>query len=334
MSALGAKDVPGPSPDGSRGILDGEGRRVPRAGRLVVAAAAGHARSGGRGAGRGEGASLPPRAREGPVLRDAQANRVIVVLKTQHRGRLASAASVRARAGPQARERHAADRPRQRRPAARSRASYTILNALRRHRLGAHAQQRLGSRSARRRGHPRRDGHAAHPGHRRRAVAGTAAPSPGNPTTPQSGDLPDRPGQAAARARGAADHAHRLQGPDDPAGRRTWPRARASRSRSSPTAWTSTTRTSSGPDGSHVFIDYRDFTGDGPERAVRRRRGVRRRELDRRAGPPGLRPVELRQPRPPAAARAATSRVRGVAPGRVADRHEGVRRRERARSPR
>ena len=39
-----------------------------------------------------------------------------------------------------------------------------------------------------------------------------------------------------------------------------------------------------------------------PERADRRRRGVRRRELDRRAGPPGLRRLELRQPGPPAAA--------------------------------
>ena len=41
------------------------------------------------------------------VLRDAQANRVVVVLKAQHRGRLATAASVRARVGLQARERRA-----------------------------------------------------------------------------------------------------------------------------------------------------------------------------------------------------------------------------------
>ena len=40
------------------------------------------------------------------------------------------------------------------------------------------------------------------------------------------------------------------------------------------------------PDGSHVFFDYRDFTGDGPGRTDGRWRGVRRRELDRR---PGLR---------------------------------------------
>jgi hypothetical protein len=41
------------------------------------------------------------------VLRDARANRVLVVLKTQHGGRLATAASVRARVSLQARERHA-----------------------------------------------------------------------------------------------------------------------------------------------------------------------------------------------------------------------------------
>jgi hypothetical protein len=35
------------------------------------------------------------------VLRDARANRVVIVLKTQHRGRLATAASVRARASVQ-----------------------------------------------------------------------------------------------------------------------------------------------------------------------------------------------------------------------------------------
>ena len=56
------------------------------------------------------------------------------------------------------------------------------------------------------------------------------------------------------------------------------------------------------PDGSHVFIDYRDFTGEGPNAPTGGGRGVRRRELDRRAGPPGLRPLEVRQPRAPAAA--------------------------------
>ena len=41
-------------------------------------------------------------------------------------------------------------------------------------------------------------------------------------------------------------------------------------------------------DGSHVFIDYRDFTAEGPNAPSGARRGVRRRELDRRAGTPGL----------------------------------------------
>ena len=78
-----------------------------RAARLVVAAAlamlalAGAAQAGAR---------MPHfhhALAKSRVLRDARANRVVVVLKTQHRGRLATSASVRARASLQARERHA-----------------------------------------------------------------------------------------------------------------------------------------------------------------------------------------------------------------------------------
>ena len=59
-------------------------------------------------------------------------------------------------------------------------------------------------------------------------------------------------------------------------------------------------------------------------RADRRRRGLRRRQLDRRAGPPGLRPAPVRQPGAPAAAGLQHHRPRHGArrePGRA----EGVR---------
>ena len=67
-----------------------------RAPRLVVAALAVLALAGATQA----GARMPRfhhALATSHVLRDARANRVVVVLKTQHRGRLATAASVRAR---------------------------------------------------------------------------------------------------------------------------------------------------------------------------------------------------------------------------------------------
>ena len=56
------------------------------------------------------------------------------------------------------------------------------------------------------------------------------------------------------------------------------------------------------PDGSHVFIDYQDFSGEGPFAPTAGGEAFGDAELDRRAGPPDVRPGRLRQPRAPAAA--------------------------------
>ena len=55
--------------------------------------------------------------------------------------------------------------------------------------------------------------------------------------------------------------------------------------------------------GQHVIFDYQDFSGFGPTRPDRRPRGVPGRGHDRLAGQPDLRPVRVRQPGAPAAAR-------------------------------
>ncbi len=64
--------------------------------------------------------------------------------------------------------------------------------------------------------------------------------------------------------------------------------------------------------GQHVFVDYKDFSGEGTNVRDRRRGGVRRRQLDRRAGPRGL-----QRGRVWAACRErrCNIRVEGVAPG-------------------
>ena len=53
------------------------------------------------------------------------------------------------------------------------------------------------------------------------------------------------------------------------------------------------------PNGTSAFIDYQDFTGDGPGQPTERRRGVPRRQLDRRPGPARLRRQRLQRPARP-----------------------------------
>ena len=180
------------------------------------------------------------------ILRAAKAsNRVIVVLKAQQKGQLASASSVKARSAGQRRQR----RPLIARIAASGGSltrQYTTLNA-----FGATVssglQKRLeadptvaavipdavvtpvqapatigqNNRSRRPAGHPRAT--------RRRRRRGSA-----RPTRPSRCSSPRR-----CRRCTSPTTTPRSRRP------RTWPRARASRSRSSPTAWTSTTPTSS-----------------------------------------------------------------------------------------
>ena len=55
------------------------------------------------------------------------------------------------------------------------------------------------------------------------------------------------------------------------------------------------------PDGSHVFIDYQDFTGEGPNAPTSGAEAFGDASCDRGAGPADLRPVRVREPRAPAA---------------------------------
>ena len=67
-------------------------------------------------------------------------------------------------------------------------------------------------------------------------------------------------------------------------------------------------------DGSHVFTDYQDFSGTDPNGRPERRRGLRRRQLDRRAGPHSYDLSKYVMPRHPLPA-GCNITVRGVAPG-------------------
>ena len=197
------------------------------------------------------------------IQRDARAtHRVIVVLKSQQRGRLSSAFAVRARR---------AAEERQRRPLiARLTASglsvtrqFTVTERLRRDglRRGAEAP---GGEPERRRRHPRREGDAGpgsggvgrEPGRRQRL-------DPGNPTTPQTGICPTDPSKPLLEPE-ALQTMHVAY--NDP----TIPQA----ANLATGAGVKVAFFADGvdinnpdfirPDGSHVFIDYRDFTGDGP----------------------------------------------------------------------
>ncbi len=61
-------------------------------------------------------------------------------------------------------------------------------------------------------------------------------------------------------------------------------------------------------DGTHVFVDYQDFSGDGPNAPSDAAEAFGDASRHRGAGPPRLRPGRLRQPGAPAAPLAATSR--------------------------
>ena len=85
------------------------------------------------------------------------------------------------------------------------------------------------------------------------------------------------------------------------------------------------------PDGKSVFDpsiggDYQDFTGDGPDAADQRRRGVPRRQRDRRPGPATYNVQNFSAAADPTACKI---RIEGMAPGREPGRAGCVRQRRR-----
>ena len=148
----------------------------------------------------------------------------------------------------------------------------------------------------------------------RRPGARGAGTDPGNPTTPQSGICPTDPAKPLLEPEALQTMHAAYTDPSDPAGRRTWPRARASRSRSSPTASTSTTPTSSAP----TARTSSSTTRTSPARARTPRPAPPRRSATRARSPPrAARSTTSRRSstRRTRCRRAATSRVRGMAPG-------------------
>ena len=233
---------------------------MPRVTRLVVATLAVLALAGATQA----GARMPRfhhALAKSRVLRDAQTNRVVVVLKTQHRGRLATAASVRARVSLQARERRAL--------IARVSASggavtrrFTTLNAF--------AATISGSTRVALSADPRvaavvPDAMVTLPAQANAPTVGAApTPSPGNPSTPLSTICPSDPAKPLLEPE-ALQTTHTAY--MDP----TIPQAQnLATGRGVKVAFFADGLDINNPDfiradGSHVFIDYRDFTAEGPD---------------------------------------------------------------------
>ncbi len=111
-------------------------------------------------------------------------------------------------------------------------------------------------------------------------------PSPGNPTTPQSGICPSDPAKPLLEPEALQTMHVAYSDPSIPQAQNL------ATGKGVKVAFFADGLDINNPDfiradGSHVFIDYRDFTGAGRTRppAVRRRLAMRR---HRRAGPPGL----------------------------------------------
>ncbi len=194
------------------------------------------------------------------VLRDARGNRVVVVLRTQHRGRLATVASVRARRRTQERERRAL--------IARITASggavtrrFTTLNAFA---ATVSSDTRAALASDPRVAAVVPDAIVTLPGQDGpTGAAAAAAPSPGNPSTPLSTICPTDPAKPLLEPE-ALQTTHTAS--MDP----TIPQAQSlATGRGVKVAFFADGLDINNPDfiradGSHVFVDYRDFTAEGP----------------------------------------------------------------------
>ncbi len=196
------------------------------------------------------------------ILQTARAtHRVIVVMKSQQRGRLATPANVRARRAVQAGQRRSL--------MARVGTSgvsvtrrYTVLNAFAAI-VSARAQNRLAADPAVAAVIPDAAIRPARPATSGPTVVAPSSFDPGNPTTPQSGICPSDPAKPLLEPE-ALQTMHVAY--DDP----SVPQAASLATGAGvKVAFFADGVDVNNPDfiranGSHVFIDYRDFTGEGP----------------------------------------------------------------------
>ncbi|MGZ6637262.1 MAG: S8 family peptidase [Solirubrobacteraceae bacterium] len=194
------------------------------------------------------------------IRRAARANRIIVVLKSQQRGRLATAASVRARASTQRAQRRPLIASINRSGGAVTR-QFTVLNAF--------AAQVSDAEKARLASDPSvasvvpdalvTESQPDTVGQ----TGGGGSPGTGNPTTPQSGICPSDPAkpllepEALQTMHVASNDSNTPEAQDLATGKGVKVAFFADGLDINNPDFIR-------PDGSHVFIDYRDFTGEGP----------------------------------------------------------------------
>ena len=193
------------------------------------------------------------------VLRDVRASRVVVVLRTQHRGRLATVASVRARASLQARERRALIARVTNSGDAVTR-RYTTLNAFAAT-VSSGARAALASDPSVAAVIP--DAMVTLPTPDASTSAAAAAPSPGNPSTPLTTICPSDPSKPLLEPEALQTTHTAYMDPSIPQAQNL------ATGRGVKVAFFADGLDINNPDfirpdGSHVFIDYRDFTGEGP----------------------------------------------------------------------
>jgi subtilase family protein len=212
------------------------------------------------------GGGAAPRFQRGlsraQILQTAQAtHRVIVVMKSQQKGRLATPAKVRLRRAVQATQRRAL--------MARVGTSglavtrrYTVLNGFAAI-VSADAQRRLAADRAVAAVIPDATIKPAKPAESRPIVAAPSSFDPGNPTTPQSGICPSNPAKPLLEPEALQTMHVAFNDSSIPQA------ANLATGAGVKVAFFADGVDINNPDfiradGSHVFIDYRDFTGDGP----------------------------------------------------------------------
>jgi hypothetical protein len=194
------------------------------------------------------------------IRRAARANRVIVVLKSQQRGRLATVASVRARAATQRAQRRPLIASIMRSGGAVTH-QFTVLNAFAAQVSNAE-KKRLASDPSVASVVPDALVTESQPDSAGQTASGGSS-GPGNPTTPQSGVCPSDPAKPLLEPEALGTMHVAYSDPSIPQAQNL------ATGKGVKVAFFADGLDINNPDfiradGSHVFIDYRDFTGEGP----------------------------------------------------------------------